>query len=451
MTALPVEWVLVIFYGPSAHRATYGRLKGTKYTKDYIQLSKKDDFVSSITNLFPPASDGTESVPLTYKWPQDTTPGQIIFRSADRPHLAWETKLGAPKAWKMSSAPSEATAETIPGDPTHLASASAENELALLESRDAGQPYLMAIKLRDEPRTLHLRAYLESPGERYAWADLQLTPKEIQSLAANTSQNSALAWTIIQSGGTAPSETIKDALSQLTASEHSISVVDDLADEAGQALATYLEHPAYGLFFDPSRNHDAWLQPIPLSEKITASLPVLSEYLNARFPRISLEDAVAETLEVSAEEVEAFSEQIKKKSFEVPDSHATTKTRGSAQRAFSQAVKSNYGFRCAITGINTMDFLVAAHIVPWSEDQSIRLDPSNGICLSLLVDRAFETGYLLIEDDLTIRVNPEKIGDDRALLVQFQKYDGQKLSTPQDAAPRTEYLQRRRAQVLSTD
>ena len=37
MAALPIEWVLIIFYGPSAHRATYGRLGNTKYTKDYIQ------------------------------------------------------------------------------------------------------------------------------------------------------------------------------------------------------------------------------------------------------------------------------------------------------------------------------------------------------------------------------------------------------------------------------
>ena len=41
MAAQPVEWVLVIYYGPSAHRATYGRLGGTKYTKDYIQLTNE--------------------------------------------------------------------------------------------------------------------------------------------------------------------------------------------------------------------------------------------------------------------------------------------------------------------------------------------------------------------------------------------------------------------------
>ncbi len=56
MATLPVEWVLVVFYGPSAHRATYGRLDNTKYTKDYIQLSKKAAFLDAVTHLFPMAA-----------------------------------------------------------------------------------------------------------------------------------------------------------------------------------------------------------------------------------------------------------------------------------------------------------------------------------------------------------------------------------------------------------
>ena len=453
MTALPVEWVLVIYYGPSAHRATYGRLDGrdTKYTKDYIQLSRRNDFVSSVTNLFPVAIEGAGSVPLTYVWPLGTTPGRLILHSADRPHLAWETRLGAPTAWKMSPAPSEFTAETIPGDPTHLDFAAAENELSLLASRGAGQPYLMAIKLRDESRKLHLRAYLSNPSEEFSWASVQLVPQDIQSLVAKTSQRSALEWSLIQSGGTAPSAKINEAVSRLIISKNPASVIDALDTDTGRALTNYLQQPAYGLFFDPTRNHDAWLQPVPLSEEVDATVPDLLEILKARFPEMPQGDAVAEAFEVSAEEVDAFREQIRHNNYEIPDSHSTVKTRGSAQRAFAERVKSNYGFRCAITGIDTKDFLVAAHIVPWSEDQSIRLDPSNGICLSLLVDRAFEQGYLLVEDDLTIRVNANKIGDDLALRSQIEPYDGLKLSLPVKEQPNPEYLRRRRAQVNSIE
>ena len=67
MAAQPVEWVLVVYYGPSAHRATYGRLDGqdTKYTKDYIQLSKKPEFLEAVSSLFPVAVSEAGSVPLT--------------------------------------------------------------------------------------------------------------------------------------------------------------------------------------------------------------------------------------------------------------------------------------------------------------------------------------------------------------------------------------------------
>ncbi len=451
MAAQPVEWVLVIYYGPSAHRATYGRLDNTKYTKDYIQLSKKAEFLDVVSRLFPVAVVGAGAVPLLYQWPAGSTPGAFVYNSADRPHLKWETSLGAPKAWRMSLAPSEATAETIPGDPSHLDFASAENELALLASRGAGQPYLLAIKLRDEPNKLHLRAYLENPSTDFAWADLGLVPADIQALVAKTSQGSALAWSSFQSGGTPPGATVEEALSQVVESANPTSVIDTINADTGRALASYLRQPGYGLFFDPTRNHDAWLKPAPLSEQVMASVNDFLKLLDARFPAIPEGDAAAETIEADPEEVEGFRNQIEQESFEVPDSTATVKTRGSAQRAFAEAVKTNYGFRCAITGIETKDYLIAAHIVPWSEDQSIRLDPSNGICLSLLVDRAFERGHLLIEDDHTIRIDWDKVGNDQVLRSQLEPYDGQKLNAPPEGKPKLEYLQRRRALVVPTE
>lgn len=347
--------------------------------------------------------------------------------------------------------PSEATAETIPGDPSHQDFASTENEFRLLASRGAGQPYLLAIKLRDEPKKLHLRAYLEEPIKDFAWADLKLVPEDIQTLVRKTSKNSALAWSTFQSGGVPPGENVNMALSELIRSADPTSVINAFDGDTGRALAGYLRHPGYGLFFDPTRNHDAWLQPAPFPEQIAESADDYMKLLDARFPVTPQGDAAAEKLEADPDEVKAFRHQIVLKSFEVPDSTATVKTRGSAQKAFAGAVKANYGYRCAITGIENKDFLVAAHIVPWSEDQSIRLDPSNGICLSLFVDRAFEKGYLVIEDDHSIRIDLHRVGDDDALRKELEPYEGQTLHPPAKEGPKLEYLQRRRAIVVATE
>ena len=161
-------------------------------------------------------------------------------------------------------------------------------------------------------------------------------------------------------------------------------------------------------------------------------------------------DLAAEALDVSTAEVEAFDKQIEAGIYAVGDLIGTSKTRGSAQRAFADKVKGNYGMRCGITGISTKAFLIAAHIVPWSQDQTIRLDPSNGICLSLVMDRAYELGYLIIDGDLSIVIDWKRVGSDIALEALLKPYDGKKLNAPKIHPPRPDYLRRRMKQVGST-
>jgi predicted restriction endonuclease len=171
--------------------------------------------------------------------------------------------------------------------------------------------------------------------------------------------------------------------------------------------------------------------------------------LEERFPTDPEGDAAAESLPTDVDEVRALSKQIEEKNYSVPDATSTVKTRGSAQKVFAEAVKKNYGYRCALTGIVTRNFLVASHIVPWSEDQSIRLDPSNGICLSLFVDRAFEKGYLQIMDDRVIRIDWDRVGGDEALRAALEPFEARVLTAPSKEQPNPSYLARRRALVAS--
>ena len=402
MSVKPVEWVLVVFYGKSAHRATYGRLHGQTYTKDYIQLSRKPAFIADLEAAFPALAGGIPSVPIEYSWPSGSTEGTLFKRSVDRPHLSWDTN-NAPAPWKMSTHPTESSAETILGDPSHTDAAAADHEHDQLTATGFGQPFLIAAKLRDEPDKLHIRVHVAHPDEKFAWADLKNSPPEIQELAAATSPQSALAWRLFSR-----------------------------ADEPAE------------LYFDTSRKNDPWRENGSVSSKNPVTTASGSAAPESRSPLDLDMDALAESLPLSEDEVSDFERRVRSGSYEVPDSTATTKTRGSAQRVFADEVKKNYKWRCALTGIQTRDFLIASHIVPWSVDETIRLDPSNGICLSVLVDRAFENGFLVIEDNLTVTVDWDRVNQDLELKKQLSGYDGVKLSKPAKHPPKVDYLKRRR-------
>lgn len=64
------------------------------------------------------------------------------------------------------------------------------------------------------------------------------------------------------------------------------------------------------------------------------------------------------------------------------------------QNVFRQIVLANYDYKCALSGIDISELLVASHIIPWSENQKERLNPENGICLSSLYDKAFDQGLI---------------------------------------------------------
>ena len=401
MTAKNVEWVLVIRYQLSHHKAIYGRLTGQdikddSFSKDFIQLSRRQSFLSDIEALFG-ANKKDGATALRYKWPLGHEAlGSLVFKSSDRPHLSWETNR-APAPWRMAEQPAANGIETIPGEPGHQERHLASAQFSLISSRGGGQPFLVAVKLQGEVDTLHLRVYLAGADKKYEWASTDLLPLEVQDILSNTRPNNTIAWLRI-------------------------------SGEEGPELT-----------FDPQNNHDAWRPKLTESgpgDKSTESSMVLRD--------ASVTDATAELLPISEAEVEKFSTQIRDEDYEVDDTQSTTKTRGSAQRAFSDRVKKNYKGCCAITGIRTRSFLVAAHIVPWSQDKSIRLDPSNGICLSALVDKAFELGYIVVADDLTISVNWDLIGSDSELGAALGAYDGKKLFSPPQDPPKPEYLKRRR-------
>lgn len=78
-------------------------------------------------------------------------------------------------------------------------------------------------------------------------------------------------------------------------------------------------------------------------------------------------------------------------------------------------VLANYDGKCALTGIDLPELLVASHIIPWVDNEQERLNPENGICLSSLYDKAFDKGLISFSNDQRVLFSTrlkENVGKD---------------------------------------
>lgn len=115
------------------------------------------------------------------------------------------------------------------------------------------------------------------------------------------------------------------------------------------------------------------------------------------------------------------------------------------QEYFRRMILTNYGRRCALTGIDIPQLLLASHIIPWSDTQykQQRLNPCNGICLSALYDKAFDKGLITFSpDDFTVQLSsalreyePQEYFDRH-----FGCIIGRKLMLPTEYQPNREFL-----------
>lgn len=80
------------------------------------------------------------------------------------------------------------------------------------------------------------------------------------------------------------------------------------------------------------------------------------------------------------------------------------------QAFFRDAVLSSYGLRCCITGLNNPSLLQACHIVSWKDEPEIRTNPENGLCLNVLLHKAYDEYLIGIDTDYKIHVSDEFFG-----------------------------------------
>lgn len=115
------------------------------------------------------------------------------------------------------------------------------------------------------------------------------------------------------------------------------------------------------------------------------------------------------------------------------------------QNFFRRAVLSSYRGRCCISGVSDPRLLVASHIVPWSDDKSNRLNPSNGLCLSAIHDKAFDAYLFTLTDDWRVILStPIKKTKDSFLREVFWPIDGNSIELPERFTPESSFVKKHR-------
>ena len=115
------------------------------------------------------------------------------------------------------------------------------------------------------------------------------------------------------------------------------------------------------------------------------------------------------------------------------------------QHFFRRAVLSSYRGRCCMSGVSEPRLLVASHIVPWSKDKANRLNPSNGLCLSAIHDKAFDNGLIALSDDFRVLVSTElKRSEDAFIKDVILPLSGRFIELPERFVPDATFIARHR-------
>ena len=120
------------------------------------------------------------------------------------------------------------------------------------------------------------------------------------------------------------------------------------------------------------------------------------------------------------------------------------------QSFFRTAVMASYDYRCALSDIAIPELLNASHIIPWSQNIARRADPSNGIALNVLYDRAFDRGLITFDPHLRVVVS-KRLKDhpipefQRQALVELE---GRQLRRPTRFSPDLKALEHHRDRLF---
>lgn len=112
---------------------------------------------------------------------------------------------------------------------------------------------------------------------------------------------------------------------------------------------------------------------------------------------------------------------------------------------FRQAVLNAYENKCCITGIAIPELLIASHIKPWvaCDVKTERANPSNGLALNSLHDKAFDKGLISISKEYKILIsNKLKLKSlDNKTKEWITSYEGKLINLPHKFLPDKKFIE----------
>jgi len=122
------------------------------------------------------------------------------------------------------------------------------------------------------------------------------------------------------------------------------------------------------------------------------------------------------------------------------------------QGFFRESVLANYRRRCSFCRFEVQEMLNASHIIPWKDNVERRADPTNGLCLCVFHDRAFDRGIMAINANMKIMISPrvKNFEDTTLFRIGILEMEGNPIMLPEKFLPDTKAIDFHRSKIFLT-